>query len=213
MYIVHHPNASAALRAELKAEGACACPGACSRAAWQTIRRREASSELEAERADARQGVRQVECGRIGNQRGSCAGELRLRTPPSTSLGQSTSPYVQQIAGEAIDEFVPAGRDDLLPYARPLPDRGSLAEINWNGCGYWAAADRQDRRPAVWLGCYWGARRGLRGARDCSRGAVREAGTRSHHQEIDGMSSGSVLSSVGRSENDEERAAGSSGVV
>ena len=31
------------------------------------------------------QGMRQVECGRIGNQRGSCAGELRLRTPPSTA--------------------------------------------------------------------------------------------------------------------------------
>ena len=30
-------------------------------------------------------GLRHVDCGRIGNQRGSCAGELRLRTPPSTA--------------------------------------------------------------------------------------------------------------------------------
>ena len=31
------------------------------------------------------QGVRQVECGRIWNQRGSCADELRRRTPLSTA--------------------------------------------------------------------------------------------------------------------------------
>lgn len=31
------------------------------------------------------QGVEQVECGRTGNQRGSCAGGLRLRTPRSTA--------------------------------------------------------------------------------------------------------------------------------
>lgn len=29
------------------------------------------------------QGVRQVECGRVRNQRGSCACELKLRTPPN----------------------------------------------------------------------------------------------------------------------------------
>ncbi|RSO09561.1 hypothetical protein DMH26_00790 [Streptomyces sp. WAC 05379] len=29
--------------------------------------------------------MRQVECGRIRNQRGSCACGLRLRTPPSTA--------------------------------------------------------------------------------------------------------------------------------
>lgn len=33
------------------------------------------------------QGVGQVECGRIGNQRGSCADELRRRTPTSTARG------------------------------------------------------------------------------------------------------------------------------
>ena len=31
------------------------------------------------------QSVRQVECGRMGNQQGSCADGLRLRTPPSTA--------------------------------------------------------------------------------------------------------------------------------
>ncbi len=31
------------------------------------------------------QSVREVECGRIGNQRGSCADELRRRTPLSTA--------------------------------------------------------------------------------------------------------------------------------
>jgi hypothetical protein len=31
------------------------------------------------------QGMRQVECRRIGNQQGSCADELRRRTPPSTA--------------------------------------------------------------------------------------------------------------------------------
>ncbi|MBP5937734.1 hypothetical protein F3K43_18410 [Streptomyces sp. LBUM 1476] len=29
--------------------------------------------------------MRQVECGRMGNQQGSCADGLRLRTPPSTA--------------------------------------------------------------------------------------------------------------------------------
>ncbi|MFE9940925.1 tyrosine-type recombinase/integrase [Streptomyces hirsutus] len=33
------------------------------------------------------QGVRQVECGRVGNQQGSSADGLRLRTPPSTARG------------------------------------------------------------------------------------------------------------------------------
>src|SRR6202000_2255579 len=33
------------------------------------------------------QGVGQVECGRIGNQQGSSADGLRLRTPPSTARG------------------------------------------------------------------------------------------------------------------------------
>lgn len=33
------------------------------------------------------QGVRQVECGRIGNQQGSCTGRLRLRTPHPTGRG------------------------------------------------------------------------------------------------------------------------------
>jgi hypothetical protein len=31
------------------------------------------------------QSMRQVECGRMGNQQGSCADGLRLRTPPSTA--------------------------------------------------------------------------------------------------------------------------------
>ncbi|WP_162688831.1 MULTISPECIES: hypothetical protein [unclassified Streptomyces] len=37
---VHHPGAPRSLRAELLAEGACACPGHCSPGAWGTLLRR-----------------------------------------------------------------------------------------------------------------------------------------------------------------------------
>lgn len=49
------------------------------------------------------QGVRQVECGRMGNQRGSCADELRRRTPLSTAQ----EPRALRDTGPSPDQWPP----------------------------------------------------------------------------------------------------------
>ena len=82
------------------------------------------------------QGVRQVECGRIGNQRGSYADELRRRTPLSTAQEPRAlrTQARQPISGhsERAHCFVWIAvqpRQRQWPLAGPAPARGRMDHI------------------------------------------------------------------------------------
>lgn len=140
---------------------------------------------------------------RCGTARNGASGTISEPDAPSRKSPPSRGRWRRN---SMLPVVVEDDRGELVTDDHPVPLLWVEAQPRSSRSCLHGVPKRDQAGPGVY-------RRAPDGTLDWSSGAVRETGTRSHHQEIEGMSSGSVLSSVGLSVNDEGRAAGSSGVV